>query len=122
VRIEADLQASGPLTLCADGTMTVDLSLAATATGPVDLFLYRGAMIAVADPVAARDAAETAAGSVVRISPGSMEMVVVVAPPGTAALHAVLIGYRLEAAADDPDERIEIPAAAAPLAVGDAGC
>lgn len=120
------LDASGapttPLALCADGTMTVDLSLAAEAPGPVDLFLLRDTTIGASTPAGVRDAAERANGMVLRAEPGSMEIVVMAAPPGSGPITLVTILLRLEPSPVDPEEQLEVPADSSITDVLDAGC
>lgn len=113
---------SAPLALCTDGTMTVDLQLAATAPGPVDLFLVRGAAIDAATPAGVRAAVEAANGTIVRAEPGSAEIVVFLAPPGEGTLRLVALLSRLERSPLDAEEWLEVPAAFSISEVGDAGC
>lgn len=120
--IDATGAPTTPLALCADGTMTVDLSLAAEAVGPVDLFLLRDTVIGAATPAGIRDAAERANGMVLRVEPGSMEIVVMVAPPGSGPITLVTVLSRLDPSPVDPEEQLEVPVDSSITDVLDAGC
>lgn len=120
--IDATGTPTTPLALCADGTMTVDLSFVSEAVGPVDLFLLRDTAIGASTPAGVRDAAERANGVVLRAEPGSVEIVVMVAPPGSGPITLVTVLSRLEASPVDPEEQLEVPVDSSITDVLDAGC